>query len=72
VHLFIQQQLLNISLVCIVFNPQTSLKISFSIAELLELSGNAAHDHKRKRIVPRHILLAYRNDEELNKVCKNK
>ena len=30
--------------------------------------GNAARDNKKSRIVPRHIQLAVRNDEELNKL----
>ena len=38
------------------------------LAELLELSGNAARDYRRRRLIPRHILLAIGNDEELNKV----
>jgi len=37
-------------------------------AEILELAGNAARDNKKARINPRHILLAVRNDSELNEV----
>jgi histone H2A len=32
------------------------------------LSGNAARDNKRTRIIPRHVLLAVATDEELSKV----
>ena len=36
--------------------------------EILELAGNASHQAKKKTISPRHLMLAMRNDEELNKL----
>nr|GFB51559.1 histone H2AX [Tanacetum cinerariifolium] len=35
---------------------------------VFELARNAARDNKKSRIVPRHIQLPVRNDEELRKL----
>ncbi|NXN56826.1 H2A1 protein, partial [Rynchops niger] len=42
--------------------------LEYLSAEILELAGNAAQENKKTRILPRHIQLAVRNDDELNKL----
>jgi len=45
--------------------------LEYLCAELLELGGNAAKDNNKQRIVPRHILLAIKNDDELGRLCSH-
>lgn len=42
--------------------------LEYLCAEILELAGHSARDHKRYRIVPRDIYLAVHNDAELSRL----
>lgn len=45
--------------------------MEYLTAELLELAGKVAAQHKKKRITPRSITLAVRHDEELSKLLRD-
>ncbi|CAK9166598.1 unnamed protein product [Ilex paraguariensis] len=45
-----------------------SVVLEYLAAEVLELAGNAARDNTKNHIVPRHIQLTVRNDEELSRL----
>ena len=47
-----------------------SAVLEYLCAEVLELAGNAARMNKKRKITPRHILLAVANDDELNELFK--
>ncbi|CAO3581267.1 unnamed protein product [Absidia cylindrospora] len=45
--------------------------LEYLVAEVLELAGDVALANYKSRIAPRHLLLAIRNDEEINTLLKD-
>merc|ERR1712232_1208059 len=45
--------------------------LEYLVAELIELSGVAAGEAKKKRITPRYLNLAIRGDEEFSQLLQN-
>ena len=46
----------------------TAAVLEYLTREIIELAGNAAQEQKKKTIGPRHLQLAIKNDDELNKL----
>ena len=46
----------------------TAAVLEYLTCEILELAGNAAAEAGKKQIKPRHMQLAFGNDDELNKL----
>ncbi|XP_062529380.1 histone H2A, sperm [Bombyx mori] len=42
--------------------------LEYLAAEILELAADAAKEMKKTRVIPRHILFAIKNDEELSRM----
>lgn len=45
--------------------------LEYLVAEILELAGDEAVNNRKRRIKPRHIMLAVRKDEDLNRLLDN-
>merc|ERR1712119_66523 len=45
--------------------------LEYCCAEVIELAGEKAIAKKKKRIMPRHVMMAMKGDEELNKLAGN-
>lgn len=48
----------------------TAVVLEYLVAEILEIAGIEAKQLNRKRIIPRHIMLGIKKDDELNRLLK--
>jgi histone H2A len=45
--------------------------LEYLVAELIEMAGNFCIANKKKRIIPRHLMLAIRQDAEFNQLLSD-
>ena len=42
--------------------------LEYLVAEIIDMAGTAAHLYKKAKIIPRHVMMAIRGDDEMNKL----
>lgn len=48
----------------------TAAAIEYLVAEIIELAGDCTKENMRALIIPRHIMLAIQNDQELKELLR--